>query len=48
MTDNVNDPKEGYIIDFISGVQVRTTPEEIEAVQVFFHALVDDYRIYAL
>jgi type I restriction enzyme M protein len=35
--------KEGYIEDFISGVAVRATPEEIEAVQVFSKMLVDDY-----
>ena len=36
-------PKEGYIIDFISGEQVKATPEEKEAVQVFAHQLVEDY-----
>ena len=35
--------KEGYIIDFISGEQVKATPEEKEAVQVFAHQLVEDY-----
>lgn len=35
--------KEGYIEDFISGIAVRGTPEEIEAVQVFSRMLVDDY-----
>ena len=35
--------KEGYIEDFISGTAVRSTPEEIEAVQVFSRMLVDDY-----
>ena len=35
--------KEGYIIDFISGQQVKETPEEIEAVQPFSKILVDDY-----
>jgi type I restriction enzyme M protein len=35
--------KEGYIIDFISGEQVKGTPEEIEAVQVFSKQLVEDY-----
>lgn len=34
---------EGYIEDFISGTLVRDTPEEVEAVQVFSHFLVDDY-----
>ncbi|MCM1388101.1 MAG: N-6 DNA methylase [Bacillus sp. (in: Bacteria)] len=35
--------KEGYIIDYISGVEVKATPEEIEAVQVFARILVEDY-----
>lgn len=35
--------KEGYIIDFISGQQLKATPEEVEAVQVFAHILVEDY-----
>lgn len=34
----------GYITDFISGLPVRATPEEIEAVQVFSRLLVEDYR----
>lgn len=28
--------KEGYIFDYISGIQVKETPEEIEAVSAFF------------
>lgn len=35
--------KEGYIVDYISGEQVRGTLEEIEAVQVFSKQLVKDY-----
>lgn len=35
--------KDGYIIDFISGQEVKETPEEIEAVQVFAKQLVEDY-----
>ena len=35
--------KEGYMIDFISGLQVKETPEEIEAVQPFSEILVKDY-----
>ncbi len=35
--------KEGYIYDYISGVQVKETPEEVEAVQPFSKILVDDY-----
>jgi type I restriction enzyme M protein len=35
--------KKGYIIDYISGQQVKATPEEIDAVQVFSKMLVEDY-----
>ena len=35
--------KEGYIIDYISGEQVRISPEEVEATQVFSKILVEDY-----
>ncbi|MBA2861035.1 N-6 DNA methylase [Methanococcus maripaludis] len=35
--------KDGYIIDFISGNEVKATPEELEAVQVFSRQLVEDY-----
>lgn len=35
--------REGYVSDFISGVLVRDTPEERDAVQVFSMALVNDY-----
>ncbi len=35
--------REGYIIDFISGLQVRESPEEVDAVQPFSKILVDDY-----
>ncbi|MBP6891306.1 N-6 DNA methylase [Candidatus Parcubacteria bacterium] len=38
------DKKEGYINDFISGQEVKATPEEIEAVQVFSKQLVEDYK----
>lgn len=38
------DKKEGYINDFISGQEVKATPEEIEAVQVFSKQLVEDYN----
>jgi len=37
------DAKEGYLRDFISGVLVRETPEELQAVQVFSRVLVEDY-----
>jgi len=36
-------PRDGYIIDFISGQEVKATPEEVEAVQVFSKQLVEDY-----
>lgn len=36
--------KDGYIIDFISGIPVKATPEELEATQVFSKILVDDYN----
>ncbi|MCF7825627.1 MAG: N-6 DNA methylase [Candidatus Marinimicrobia bacterium] len=35
--------KDGYINDFISGREVKASPEEIEAVQVFSKILVEDY-----
>ncbi len=35
--------KEGYIKDFISDQEVKATPEEVEAVQVFARTLVEDY-----
>jgi type I restriction enzyme M protein len=34
---------ENKIIDYISGVEVNATPEEVEAVQVFARQLVEDY-----
>ncbi len=35
--------REGYIEDFVSGIPVRATPEEVQAVQVFARVLVEDY-----
>ncbi|MFA5813879.1 MAG: N-6 DNA methylase [Patescibacteria group bacterium] len=35
--------KDGYIIDIISGLEVKATPEEVEAVQIFAKQLVEDY-----
>lgn len=35
--------RDGYISDFISGLAVRATPEEVEAVQVFARRLVEDF-----
>jgi type I restriction enzyme M protein len=34
----------GYLIDYISGLPVRATPEEVEAVQVFARRLVEDFE----
>ncbi len=39
----ITEPKPGYLIDYISGEQVKATPEEVEAVQVFAQRLVEDY-----
>ncbi|MCL1901851.1 MAG: type I restriction enzyme HsdR N-terminal domain-containing protein, partial [Firmicutes bacterium] len=36
--------RDGYIIDFISGQEVKATPEEIEAVQIFSKQLAEDYN----
>lgn len=36
--------KEDNIIDFVSGQEIKSTPEEIEAVQVFSKQLVEDYN----
>ena len=36
--------KEGNIKDFISGQEIKATPEEIEAVQIFSKQLVEDYN----
>lgn len=33
----------GYLTDFVSGVAVKATPEEVEATQVFSRRLVEDY-----
>ena len=35
--------QEGYLVDYISGSQVRSTPEEVEAVQPYAKKLVEDY-----
>jgi type I restriction enzyme M protein len=36
-------PKDGYLFDYISGLEVKATPEEVEAVQVYSKILVEDY-----
>lgn len=35
--------RDGYLLDFVSGTEVKATPEEIEAVQPFSRVLVEDY-----
>lgn len=35
--------KKGYLVDYISGKEVKATPEEIDAVQIFSKQLVEDY-----
>ena len=35
--------KNKHVVDFISGKEIKATPEEIEAVQVFSRQLVEDY-----
>jgi len=42
-SQSTSDLAPGYVCDFISGQPVRTTPEEVEAVQVFARRLVEDY-----
>ena len=37
-------PKEGYLVDYISGKEIKATPEEVNAVQVFSRILVEDYK----
>jgi len=39
----MDDIREGYIVDYVSGVPIKETPEEIEAVQPFSKILVSDY-----
>lgn len=43
MAENQTQPKEGYIIDYISGELVKATPEEVNATQIFSKTLVEDY-----
>jgi type I restriction enzyme M protein len=33
-----------YIFDYISGIEIKATPEEVGAVQIFFRILVNDYN----
>lgn len=43
MAEEKKQPKEGYIFDYISGEQVKASPEELDATQVFSKMLVEDY-----
>lgn len=43
MTEEQIQPKDGYIIDYISGQHVKASPEEVEATQIFSKILVEDY-----
>lgn len=36
--------KDGYILDFVSGLEIKATPEEIEATQVFSKRLIEEYE----
>lgn len=42
--NSIKEGKEGYIFDYISGEEIKATPEEIDAVQVFSKILVEDYE----
>ncbi len=42
-TQNESIDKPGYILDYVSGIAVKATPEELESVQVFARRLVEDY-----
>lgn len=44
MKQQTSDLKDGYIIDFISNIPVRNTPEEIQATQPYSQILVNDYK----
>ena len=43
MAEEQKQPKDGYVIDYISGQEVKASPEEVEATQVFSKILVEDY-----
>ena len=43
MAEEQKQPKDGYITDYISGLEVKASPEEVEATQVFSRILVEDY-----
>jgi type I restriction enzyme M protein len=39
----IDEVKPGFVRDYVSGIELKATPEEIEAVQVFARRLVEDY-----
>mgnify|MGYP004632134241 CR=1 FL=1 len=39
----MNEAREGYLIDCISGQEVKASPEELQAVQPFAKKLYEDY-----
>lgn len=43
MSGGASLPKAGYLRDYVSGVTIKASPEEVEAVQVFARRLVEDY-----
>lgn len=43
LMEDTHSYKDGYIIDYISSLPIKATPEEIEATQVFSKILVEDY-----
>jgi len=42
-TPSEDTTRDGFIKDYISGIEIRATSEEVEAVQVFARRLVEDY-----
>jgi type I restriction enzyme M protein len=44
VVDMIEETKTGYIIDYVSRQEVRATPEEVDAIQVFSKQLVEDYN----
>ena len=43
MKEDILELNEGYVIDCISGQELRSTPEELQAVQPFAEKLMEDY-----
>jgi type I restriction enzyme M protein len=42
-SDEMPAERAGYVRDYVSGIMVRATPEEVDAVQVFSRRLVEDF-----